>query len=274
MTGTQEEEEMSMELRVFATSACALGAAILATSVLQSRPAEAARHGAKAGHMRAHIVARKSTRIASLGAQSHARFHSGPPPGSHAKASTQGGDHVEPNVPTGDKGAGTNTGSGTGGGKTPPISATPTSNPNLPGNTGGGGGKVPPISATPSPNPNLPGTTGGGGNKPPWANPTPSPNPNLPGTTGGGNQPPWANPTPSPNPNLPTAGTYGGGTKTGGGSGTSTTYVYRQSGVYVGLGGDGGGYDPCWWFKRKYDNTGNVYWLNRYRHCLWRHDID
>ena len=32
-----------------------------------------------------------------------------------------------------------------------------------------------------------------------------------------------------------------------------------------------GGYDQCAWFKSNYDRTGNAYWLNRYKVCLWQH---
>jgi hypothetical protein len=167
--------------------------------------------------------------------------------------------------------------------------ATPSPNPNFPPIVTGNktpGSNLP--TPTPSPNPNFPPIITG--NKTPGSNlptPTPSPNPNFPPVVTG-NKTPGSNlptPTPSPNPNLP-------GTKippvvtvpvptpipvpipTRTYPGTGTTYAYRQSGVYVDIDGDGAGYDPCWWFRRRYDSTGNVYWLNRYRVCLWRHEAD
>jgi hypothetical protein len=75
----------------------------------------------------------------------------------------------------------------------------------------------------------------------------------LPGGNGGGNIPPIGDPI--ANPNLP-----GGGTKGPKGHG--------HYGIYVDV---GGGYNPCWWLRRNYYNTGRIYWLNRYRFCMWRH---
>jgi hypothetical protein len=63
--------------------------------------------------------------------------------------------------------------------------------------------------------------------------------------------------SPSPNPGY--------------GNGTSYTHQRGQYGVYADIGADGGGHEPCWLFKSNYDRTGNAYWLNRYRVCLWQH---
>jgi hypothetical protein len=72
-------------------------------------------------------------------------------------------------------------------------------------------------------------------------------------TTGGGNLPH----TPPFNPN-------GGGYNAPGGG------QHQHAGAYVGSGH--GGEHPCWWLKGKYDQTGNVDWINRYRQCLsWHH---
>jgi hypothetical protein len=143
---------------------------------------------------------------------------------------------------------------GNGGGKFP----TPTGsqkNPGtfdpgrIPGNGGpGGSGKIPPLSGESIPNPNLPwGSPGNGGGN------------------GGGNIPPIGEPI--PNPNLPwgNPGQGGGGNKGPKGHG----YGYGYGGGYVDFVGDG--HRPCWWLRRKFQMTGNVYWLNRFRHCLWRH---
>ena len=68
-------------------------------------------------------------------------------------------------------------------------------------------------------------------------------------TTGGGNLPN----TPPFNPN-------GGGPNASGGG------QHQHAGVYAD--GGRGGEHPCGWLKRKYDQTGNVDWINRYRQCL------
>jgi hypothetical protein len=73
-------------------------------------------------------------------------------------------------------------------------------------------------------------------------------------------------PTPTPIP-VPT----GSSPNPGYGTGTSYTHQHGQHGVYAEIGAGGGGYDQCAWFKSNYDRTGNAYWLNRYRVCLWQH---
>ncbi len=134
-----------------------------------------------------------------------------------------------------------------------PVPAGPGRNP-MPFDPGSfnpsGGGKLPPIGGN-QPNPNG----FGGGKLPPIGGS--QPNPNGPGgNPGGGNLPPIGGSL--PNPNLPW------------GSPGKKPHGHGPFGVYVEVGGDGGGYNPCWWLKRNYYHTGRLYWLNRYRLCLWR----
>jgi hypothetical protein len=137
-------------------------------------------------------------------------------------------------------------------GPTPFPTPTTTSqkNPNTfdPGKLPGGNGNIPPISGQSIPNPNLPsGNPGNGGGN---------------GGNGGGSIPPIAGGS-IPNPNLPW-----GNPGQGGGKNRPQGYGHLGGG-YVEVVGDG--YRPCWWLRRKFQMTGNVYWLNRFRHCLWRH---
>ena len=167
------------------------------------------------------------------------------------------------------------------GGKLPPISATPTTPaPNPPLSTSSnnsGGGKLPPvITATPT---SIPPATGPiiasnfpGGVRPPVivATPIPTPIPPATGPINPGNYPgtpPISTvPTPTPIPvPIPT------GSSPNPGHGTGYTHQPGQHGVYAEIGAGGGGYDQCAWFKSNYDRTGNAYWLNRYRVCLWQH---
>jgi hypothetical protein len=74
-------------------------------------------------------------------------------------------------------------------------------------------------------------------------------------TSGGGNLPH----TPPINPNSGWHNTPGGG-------------KHHHAGAYADFGGEGATYHPCWWLKRKYDQTSNVDWLIRYKQCLsWQH---
>jgi hypothetical protein len=72
-------------------------------------------------------------------------------------------------------------------------------------------------------------------------------------------------PTPLPVP-IPTGSNHNPGY----GTGTSSTHQYGQHGVYADIGAGGESYESCRVFKSNYDRTGNAYWLNRYRVCLWQ----
>jgi hypothetical protein len=80
-------------------------------------------------------------------------------------------------------------------------------------------------------------------------------------------------PTPIPVP-IPTGSSPssnpGYGTRTSN-TQTHTTHGYGQRGVYADIGAGGESYESCRLFKSNYDRTGNAYWLNRYRVCLWRY---
>jgi hypothetical protein len=123
------------------------------------------------------------------------------------------------------------------------------------------------------------------GSRPPVFTPNPTRTP-LPPTTGpinpgnypgggpinpdypGGSRPPILTGTPTPIPvPIPSGSSPGPGYETG----TTYTHQYGQVGVYADVGGGGDSYEPCQWFKSNYDATGNVYWLRRYRVCLWLH---
>jgi hypothetical protein len=75
-------------------------------------------------------------------------------------------------------------------------------------------------------------------------------------------------PTPTP---VPIPIPSGSSPSPGDGTGTSYTHQYGQVGVYADIGAGGESYEPCQWFKSNYDGTGNVYWLRRYKICLWQH---
>jgi hypothetical protein len=238
-------------------SACALGAAMLVTTALQSASAEARVHAS--GHTRAsaHSVAHKvSSRVSQqLPGQHSQTGGGGGGGGGNETPQSKPGDGGRP-VPPGGIPSGPRIPS-SGGGKptTGPI------NPgNLPGNkpteqtptppvvTGSNPGPIPPVL-----NPgNIPGTK-----------PTPGPKPVPPPETNnypGGNRPPIITGTPTRVPVPPVI--RGSMPPISIGNGISTTY-----GVYADV---GAGYGPCQWFKSNYDRTGSVYWFNRYRVCLWQ----
>jgi hypothetical protein len=270
--------------RLITRSACALGAAILATTALQSTPAQA--RGKAGGHTSssAHVTTHKGFRIAKeTTGQLHARAiprGSRPPfdpghiqfdPGNNSGGGKQ--VSVDPwTKPNGVSGGGPGLPTAPippiplGGNKTPPIlSGTPTPAPTpLPP----GGNKTPPIlsgTPTPAPTPLPP-----GGNKTPpilSGTPTPAPTPLPPG---GNKTPPILSGTPTPAP-IPIPIPSGSSPSPGYGTGTTYTHQYGQVGVYADTGTGGGGYEPCLLFKSNYDRTGNVYWLNRYRICLSQH---
>ena len=58
----------------------------------------------------------------------------------------------------------------------------------------------------------------------------------------------------------------------GGGHNATGSGQHQHAGVYVD--GGRGGEHPCWWLKRKYDQTSNHDWINRYRQCLSWHRTD
>jgi Wiskott-Aldrich syndrome protein len=135
-------------------------------------------------------------------------------------------------------------------------------------------GPIPPV-FTPG---NFPGTKtfpGGGTKTYPGGTKTyPGGGPNNPDYPGS-SRPPILTGTPNPGPIPPISGgapppvpiPSGSSPSPGYGAGTSYTQ-HGQVGVYADV---GAGYAPCQWFKSNYDRTGNVYWLNRYRVCLWQH---
>jgi len=221
--------------RHIATAALALGA--LAATALQTTPADAFPGGVK-------LVSdggREVLTIKGKGFQGTSRPNSNIPPL----------NKFNPNHPS------------VGLAQDGPTKISPsTSQPNP--NTifgGSGGGKLPPVGGS-QPNPNTMGGLGGGKLPPITGN---VPNPNVPGgNTGNGNLPPISGNV--PNPNLPW-----GNPGNGGGNKGPKGHGYGHIGSYVEFSGDGGGYRPCWWLRRKFQATGNVYWLNRFRHCLWRH---
>jgi hypothetical protein len=254
--------------RLITRSACAFGAAILATTALQSTPAEARAHAS--GHTRAsaHSVANKvSSRVSQELPGQHNPTPGGGGGGGGGNESPQskpadGGRPVPPGgIPSGPRIP------SSGGGKQFPTTGNPTTGPinpgNLPGNkpteqtptppvvTGSNPGPIPPVL-----NPgNVPGTK-----PPPGPKPVPPPETNYPKYPGG-NRPPILTGTPTRAPIPPVI--RGGTPSISTGNGIGTTY-----GVYAEAGGDG--YAPCRWFKSNYDRTGSVYWFNRYRICLWQ----
>jgi len=247
------------DLRLFTTSAaCALGAAILATTALQSTPAEARAH-ASGGHTRAsaHSGAHKvSSRISQELPGQHTQTGGGGGGGGKQAEVPQSKPHDGGRpVPPGGIPSGTSIPTG-GGGKQPkdPNSTPPVLDPGThPGGTktfpGGtktsNPGPIPPVL-----NPgNVPGTK-----PPPGPKPVPPPETNnYPG-----NRPPILTGTPT---RVPIPPVISGGTPPI--STIGTTY-----GVYAEI---GDGYAPCRWFKSNYDRTRSLYWFNRYRICLWQH---
>jgi hypothetical protein len=301
--------------RLITRSACALSAAILATTALQSTPAEATSRAVKAGghtSSSAHAAVKQAHAVPSGshgGKQAHA-VSSQPDGGKQVTGSKQlpefgrvsGGSRPEVNRPKS-----TNDGSTTGGGfKIPgsnpggdrdsvnvstnnpfgkpilaiPAPIPPATGPINPGNFPGGN-KTPPVTtATPTPGP-IPPVTGPinpgnlPGSRPPVLTPTPTPAP-IPPVTGpinpgnypGSSIPPILSGTPTPAPiPVPT----GSSPSPNPGYGTGYAHRYGHFRVYADVGAVGDGYAPCWWLRDNYDRTGNVYWLNRYKVCLWQH---
>jgi hypothetical protein len=173
-----------------------------------------------------------------------------------------------------------NPGNFPGGSRPPVIVATPTPIPpaTAPINPGNypGGSRPPVIVATPTPIPpvTVPINPGyyPGGSRPPVIVATPVPIPPVTGSfPNPGNYPgtPPISTVPIPTP-IPVPIPTGSGHNPGYGTGTSSTHQYGQHGVYADIGAGGESYESCRVFKSNYDRTGNAYWLNRYRVCLWQ----
>lgn len=313
--------------RLITRSACALGAVLLATTALQSTPADA--RGKASGHTgssaritthKGFLTTHKGFRIVKeTPGQLHSRVRGSDRPGSgggtnggfkipdtgpgdktwvHAGPFHPGPTHTQAPIPpiTGPvgplnpgkfPGTGPNVPDYPGGSKPPIFTGTPTKAP-IPPITGpvgplNPGSKPPILSGTPTQAP-IPPITGPinpsnfpGGNKTPpilSGTPTRAPIPPITGPINPGNYPitppistlPTPTPTPvpvptgsSPSPTLPPE------------TGTSYTHRYGPVGVYAGVGAVGDGYASCQWFKDNYDRTGSLYWLNRYKICLWQH---
>ena len=190
-------------------SAVAVGAAILAATVLQSAPAEARRAGAHSKTAKHHGIRSVPGRLMQ-----------------HRLKSTKS--------LTSSKTAGVGI-----------VQTTPTLNPNG-GQATAGIGNLP---HTPPINP-------GGG---------PPGKPNGGQTTTGGGNLPHTPPIYPGGPKTMPLDPSGGHNATGGGQ-------HQHAGVYVD--GGRGGEHPCWWLKRKYDQTSNHDWINRYRQCLSWHRTD
>jgi hypothetical protein len=247
---------------------------MLATTALQSTPAEA-RVQAR-GHTRvsAHSVAHKdSFRISkelpgqqgpTPGGGGGKQVDEGSPwskPGDGGRPVPPGGIPSGPRIPA------------DGGGKQPPTTG-PINPGNLPGSRPPTQTPIPPVTGNnPGGNNTNPGKTYPGGTGPQ--------NPDYPGGNPGGSRPPilTGNPTRVPLPPITSGGTppistvptptpIPTGSSPSPNSGTVYTHQYGQVGVYADV---GAGYAPCQWFKSNYDRTGNAYWLNRYRVCLWQH---
>ena len=224
-------------------SALAVGAAILAATVLQSAPAEARRAGA-------HSKTAKHHGIRSV----HGRLTQ------HRLKSTKS--------ITSSKTAGVGT-----------VQTTPTLNPNGGQATTGIGNlpHTPPINPGGGPpgNPNGGQTTTGGGNLPHTPPIYPGGPKTMPLDPSGGPKPvpvpidPNGGPTTAGAGNVPHTPPFN---PSGDGHNATGSGQHQHAGVYV----DGGrGYEhPCWWLKRKYDQTSNVDWINRYRQCLSWHRTD
>jgi hypothetical protein len=250
--------------RLITTAACALGAAILAATVLQSTPAEA--RGKAGGHTAssAHLNTHKRFQIAKV--------RMGQVPG--VKAIPPG------NRPPFDPGhIQFDPGNNPGGSKTPPvITGNPTRTPippvtggNLPSTGNPNRTPIPPVTTGPINPGDLPGS------RPPvlTPNPTRTPippvtGPTNPGNYPGGSIPPILSGTPTPAP-IPVPIPTGSSPSPNPGYGTGYARRYGQFRVYADIGVAGDAYAPCWWLRANYDRTGNVYWLNRYKVCLWQH---
>ena len=224
-------------------SALAVGAAILAATVLQSAPAEARRAGA-------HSKTAKHNGIRSV----HGRLTQ------HRLKSTKS--------LTSSKTAGVGT-----------VQTTPTLNPNGGQATTGIGNlpHTPPINPGGGPpgNPNGGQTTTGGGNLPHTPPIYPGGPKTMPLDPSGGPKPvpvpidPNGGPTTAGAGNVPHTPPFN---PSGGGHNATGSGQHQHAGVYVD--GGRGGEHPCWWLKRKYDQTSNHDWINRYRQCLSWHRTD
>jgi hypothetical protein len=279
--------------RLITRSACALGAAILATTALQSTPADARAHASGRARVSAHSVGHKvSSRISQELPGQHSLSSGGG--GGGGTPQSKPGDGGRPVPPGGIPGNGPRIPAG-GGGKQFPTTGLPTTGPinpgSLPGNRPTEQTPTPPVvtgsNNNPGPippvlNPKVPGTK-----QPPGPKPVPPPGsntgPNFPDYPGG-NRPPilTGTPTRAPIPPITSGGTpptstmpspipSGSSPSPGYGTGATYTHQYSQGGVYADVGAGGESYEPCQWFKSNYDVTGNVYWLRRYRICLWTH---
>jgi len=275
--------------RTFTTvSLAALGAAVFSLAILQSAPAEARRAGVHSRIAKPHGVQPLNRRLTSHRPKSNKSLTGG---GNNA-----GVGNIPKTAPINPNG-GQTTGVGnvaktapfnpnggaapinpTGGQTTTSVDKIPTTHFNPSGGLPGDGNVpyTPPINpGGQAPNsPNSGQTNTGAGNVPhtppiypggpktmpldPSGGPKPVPVPIDPNggqtTTGGGNLPH----TPPINPNGWHNAPDGG--------------QHKQVGAYVDTGANGD--HPCWWLKRKYDQTGNVDWFNRYRQCLSWHSSD
>jgi hypothetical protein len=203
------------------TTALTLGAAILATSVLQSEPAEARRGGGHSRMSKSHSFH-----------PTHRQFTP------HQLKSTK-------SLTTRSKASGATS-----------VSTTPAVNPNAVQTTTGTGN----LPHTPPINPGGgPPTSPGGGTKTvpldPVGGPTPVPIPANPnggqGTAGGANQP---------------------GAAPFDRNGAPEGRRYRDAGAYAETGPSAD--RPCSWLKLRYEQTGRIDWINRYRQCLTWHYSD
>jgi hypothetical protein len=273
------------------SAACALGAALLVTTALQSMPAEALSRGVKAGSQKVasgQISARSKQPTGTIAKPTRAPIPAATGlnpvklPGGGNQGAVAAAKPTLPSIPplSGQTITGTvsfpgsvkqppatgsiNPGSYPGGviGTTPTHGNRPTiivAGPIKPGTYPGGVSTYPGgVSTTPTHGSIPPGT----GQTNPGNYPhTP---PIYPGTPpiypGGGTVP---TPTPIPVP-IPTGSSPS--PNPGYGSGTSYTHQHGQVRAYAGVGAVG--YAPCWWLKSNYDKTGSAYWLKRYRVCL------
>ena len=269
------------------SAACALGAALLVTTALQSTPAEA-RENASGHTARVIKPAVKQPHGEKRPAEKQP-LNPGQQPSVTTQASFPTGPIATSASNPGPRATSTSATSSSGIKQPPIITATPTSIPSVTGSvatsssssSNAGGGKLPPvITATPVPIPPVTGPINPGnypgGTRPPVIVATPIPIPPVtgpinPGYYPGGSRPPVivATPVPIPTP-IPVPIPTGSSHNPGYGTGTSTTHQYGQHGVYADIGAGGGDYESCRVFKSNYDRTGNAYWLNRYRVCLWQ----
>jgi hypothetical protein len=286
--GTLRSMSMTNSRLITPSAACALGAAMLVTTALQSMPAEALSRGAKAGSQKVasgQISARQSQLAGKQTKGTIAKPTRAPIPaatGQFNPVNFPGGGSqgavgaVKPTRPLIPPVAGQiipGPVNFPGSVNRPPVIVA---GPINPGNYPGGVNRPPVIGTTPThgpvppvTGPINPGTYPGGGNRPPVI----IAGPINPGNYPGGGTPPISTvpvpiPTPIPIP-IPTGS--GPSPNPGHGIGTSYTHGHGQLGTYADIGAGGGDYAPCRLFKSNYDRTGNAYWLKRYRVCLWQH---